>query len=147
MLRRLLILRVLFPLIVCVSSCSPQTKNLSDKICFADGCVYVEVVRTPEERAKGFQARRHLDKDKGMLFIFPKSDKYSFWMKDTLIALDIVWINQNKRIVTIMPGILPCKTEQCPVYAPGKDALYVLEVNSGVTIELGLKVGDHVFFE
>lgn len=145
---RFLSTMLIFPIfIVCFSSCSPQTKNLSDKICFADGCFHIEIAQTPEERAKGFQGRRHLDKGKGMLFIFPKSGKHSFWMKDTHIALDIVWINQNKRVVTIMPGILPCQTEQCPVYAPDKDALYVLEVNSGVTLELGLKVGDHAFFE
>ena len=114
MLRRLSILLVFPFFIVCLPSCSPQTKNLSDKICFANGCIHVEVAESPEERAKGFQGRRQLDKDKGMLFIFPKNDKHSFWMKDTLIALDMVWIDQNKRIVTIMPGILPCQTEQCP---------------------------------
>jgi len=67
-------------------------------------------------------------------------------MKDTYIALDIVWIDQNKRIASITPNILPCKTEQCPVYTPNKDALYVLEVNAGVIIEMGLKVGDHATF-
>ena len=92
---------------------------------------------------RGLQARQYLGKDRGMLFIFQKSKKHSFWMRDIFIALDIVWIDSNKRIVTIMPNITPCETEQCPVYIPSKDALYVLEVNSGVTIELGLKVGDH----
>jgi hypothetical protein len=95
---------------------------------------------------KGFQNRKFLSQDRGMLFIFPNTKKHSFWMKDTLIALDIIWIDDNKRVVTIMPGVLPCETEQCPVYAPSKDARYVLEVNSGVAFELGVKEGDHVFF-
>jgi len=95
---------------------------------------------------KGLQARQYLGNDRGMLFIFQENKKHSFWMKDTFIALDIVWIDRDKRIVTIMPNILPCETEQCPVYAPSKDSLYVLEVNSGVTIELGLKAGDHAIF-
>ena len=95
---------------------------------------------------KGLQARQHLGKDRGMLFVFQESKKHSFWMKDTFIALDIVWIDGEKRIVTIMPNILPCKTEKCPVYTPSKNALYVLEVNAGVTIELGLNVGDHAVF-
>ena len=92
------------------------------------------------------QTRQYLGKDRGMLFIFQESKKHSFWMKDTFIALDLVWIDGDKRIVTIIPNILPCKTEKCPVYSPSKSALYVLEVNAGVTIELGLKVGDHAVF-
>ncbi len=131
---------------VCLSSCSSQAKDLSDKICFSNGCIQIEIAQTQEERMKGLQARRDLGKDRGMLFIFQRSKKHSFWMKDTFIALDIVWIDENKRIVTIMPNVLPCETEQCPVYTPSKDALYVLEVNSGVTIELGLKEGDHAIF-
>jgi len=95
---------------------------------------------------KGLQARRNLSEDRGMLFIFQESKKHSFWMKDTFIALDLVWIDVNKRIVTIMPNILPCETEKCPVYTPNKKALYVLEVSAGITIELGLKVGDHAVF-
>jgi len=146
MLGRLLILCILPLFIIHFSACSSQTKDLSDQICFADGCIYIEVVRTQEERAKGLQNRQYLSRDRGMLFIFPKSKKHSFWMKDTHIALDIVWIDQNKRIVTIMPNILPCETEQCPVYKPDEDALYVLEVNADVTIELGLRVGDHAIF-
>jgi len=131
---------------VYLSSCSSPEKDLSDKICFSDGCIQIEIVRTQEERMKGLQARRNLGKDRGMLFIFQGSKKHSFWMQDTFIALDIVWIDESKRIVTIIPNVLPCETEQCPVYTPSKDALYVLEVNSGVTIELGLKEGDHAIF-
>jgi len=144
--RRLLSACTAILFIVYFSACSLQTKNCSDQICFADGCIHIEIARTPQERAKGLQNRRHLSKDRGMLFIFPKSEKHHFWMKDTFIALDIVWIDESKRIVTIISNILPCETEQCPVYTPSKDALYVLEVNSGVTIELGLKVGDHAIF-
>ena len=130
----------------CLSSCSSPVKDFSDQICFSDGCIQIEIARTREERMKGLQDRRNLDKDRGMLFIFEKSKKHSFWMKDTFIGLDIVWIDGDKCIVTIMPNILPCETEQCPVYTPSKDARYVLEVNSGVAIELGLKVGDHAIF-
>ena len=67
-------------------------------------------------------------------------------MKDTFIPLDIIWIDRNKRIVTVVSDVLPCEIEQCPVYAPDNDALYVLEVNAGVAIELGLKGGDQAVF-
>lgn len=146
MFRHLLILCLSFLFGAYFSACSSQVKTPPQQVCFDDQCVQIEVAQTPEERAKGFQNRRYLNKDKGMLFFFSKNAKHSFWMKDTFIPLDIVWLDQNKRIATIMPGILPCKTEQCPVYTPDKDARYVLEVGSGVTIELGLKVGDQAIF-
>ena len=146
MLRDLLTFGTLFLFAIHFSSCSSPAKDLSGQMCFSDGCVQIEIAQTQEERSKGLQARRYLSKDRGMLFIFQESKKHSFWMKDTFIALDIVWIDANKRVVTIIPNVLPCETEKCPVYAPSKDALYVLEVNAGVTIELGLKVGDHAIF-
>ena len=146
MLRHLLALWSLIFFAFFFSSCSSPAKDLSGQICFSDGCIQIEVAQTQEERMRGLQARRHLGKDRGMLFIFQESKKHSFWMKDTFIALDFVWINANKRIVTIMPNIVPCETEQCPVYTPSKKALYVLEVNAGATAELGLKVGDHAIF-
>jgi len=142
--KRLLILCV--PLIFYFCACFSQAKNPSEQICFANGCIYIEIAQTPEERRKGLQARKYLGKDKGMLFIFSESQKYSFWMKDTLIPLDIVWIDDQKRIVTVMSNVLPCKTEQCPVYAPDKSALYVLEINTGSASELSLKVGDQAVF-
>ena len=67
-------------------------------------------------------------------------------MKDTLIPLDIIWLDRHKRIVFIIPNVLPCETEKCPVYTPDADAEYVLEVNAGVTAELGLSVGDQAVF-
>jgi len=142
--KRLLILCV--PLIFYFSACFSQAKNPLEQICFADGCIYIEIAQTPEERRKGLQARKYLGKDKGMLFIFSESQKYSFWMKDTFIPLDIIWIDDNKRIVTVMSDVLPCETEQCALYAPDNDALYVLEVNAGVAIELGFRVGDQAVF-
>lgn len=144
MLKWLLLLCV--PMIFYFSACSSQANSPSKQICFEDGCIYIEIVQTSEERRKGLQARKYLSKDRGMLFVFSESKKYSFWMKDTFIPLDIIWIDRNKRIVTVISDVLPCEIEQCPVYAPDNDALYVLEVNAGVAIELGLKGGDQAVF-
>lgn len=133
-------------LLMAFPACSASSRNVPKQVCFSGQCVNVEVARTQEERTRGLQDRQSLGKDKGMLFIFQKSQKQNFWMKDTFISLDIVWMDRNKKIVFIIPNILPCKTEKCPVYKPEKDALYVLEVNAGATIELGLKVGDQAVF-
>lgn len=114
------------------------------KACFSGKCFYLEVARTPEERARGLMYRESLDADKGMLFIFEKEGDYAFWMKNTLIPLDIIWINADKRIVHISKNTPPCMEVPCPVYSAGTNALYVIELNSGAADELGLLVGDKV---
>ena len=128
------------------SSCSSQTGSTIEEVCFYDNCIKVEVVQTQKERARGLQFRKSLGKNEGMLFIFPSSHRQSFWMKDTFISLDIIWLNRRKRIVFITPNVLPCETDQCPVYTPATEASYVLEVNAGVTTELGLEVGNQAIF-
>lgn len=127
-------------------ACSSQTGGGAEDVCFYDHCIKVEVVRTQEERGRGLQFRKSLGRDEGMLFVFPSSQRQSFWMKDTFIPLDIIWIDRHKRVVFIIPNVLPCETEKCPVYTPDTAANYVLEVNAGVTVELGLRVGDQVSF-
>ncbi len=126
--------------------CSLSKKGGIGEVCFYDECIKVEVAKTQEERAKGLQFRRSMGRDEGMLFIFSASVRQSFWMKDTFIPLDIIWLDGRKRIVFMIPYILPCETEKCPVYTPDTDAKYVLEVNAGVAAELGLGVGDQAIF-
>lgn len=116
------------------------------QLCFGERCFEIEVAETQEERFKGLQNRQFMSADHGMLFVFPESKKHRFWMKDTYISLDMIWMDGNKKVVTIIPNVLPCKTEQCPVYTPDHDASYVLELNAGTTIEIGLKVGDQATF-
>src|SRR4030042_2848822 len=66
-----------------------------NQVCFKKHCFSVELAVTPEEREEGLMFRKNLDSDKGMLFIFEKEGKYGFWMKKTLIPLDIIWIDDN----------------------------------------------------
>jgi hypothetical protein len=116
------------------------------EVCFYDRCITADVARTAEERMKGLQFRASLGRDEGMLFVFPSSQRQSFWMKDTLIPLDIIWMDGNRRIVFLMPHVPPCETEKCPVYTPDADASYVLEINAGAAAEMGLSVGDQAVF-
>ena len=88
--------------------------------------------------------RKELDKNKGMLFIFDKEGIYPFWMKNTLIPLDIIWIDSNDKVVFISQNVQPCKNLICPSIFPTVKAKYVLEVNAGVCQEIGLKVGDEL---
>lgn len=112
------------------------------KVCFKDRCIAVEVATTPEERARGLMFRESLERGRGMLFIYDREGVYSFWMKNTLIPLDIVWINSSRDIVYINRDTQPCKTEPCASVNPGVNALYVLEVNGGVAEGLNLTLGE-----
>jgi hypothetical protein len=117
------------------------------RVCINDHCFQVELAKTPEERARGLMFKKHLDDDGGMLFLFEEENVYPFWMKNTFIPLDILWINSNKEIVFIYKNAQPCITEPCPVIYPGKKAKYVLELHGGISDTIGLIEGDKVSFD
>jgi hypothetical protein len=112
------------------------------KVCFKDNCFDVELAITQEEKMLGLMFRKSLARNRGMLFVFKEEEMSSFWMKNTLIPLDIIWINENKEAVFISENTQPCKEDFCPSIAPDKKAKYVLEINSGLSKEIGLKVGE-----
>jgi len=107
--------------------------------------IKVEVAKTNEERAKGLSGRDSLEADSGMLFIF-NNQKPIFWMKDTKVALDIIWINDLKIVginkdVQPEPGVSEDKLKKYP--APEEIDL-VLEVSAGYSDKNNIKVGDNV---
>ena len=122
--------------------CSRPDAWTINQVCFGDKCVQVEVVRKEEELHRGLQFRTSLAPDSGMLFVFQKSWSYAFWMKDTLIPLDMIWLDDARRVVHIEHNVPPCTADPCPRYPPGHEALYVLEINAGYADQLGLKIGD-----
>ncbi|MEW6320935.1 MAG: DUF192 domain-containing protein [Acidobacteriota bacterium] len=120
-------------------------------VTFADGTrVAVEVVATPESRQRGLMFREHLPQDRGMVFVFPEPGYYPFWMKNTLIPLDMIWLDARRTVVAIAASVPPCKADPCPTYAPVVDgkavgnAVYVVEVASGFARRHGVKVGDRL---
>lgn len=123
-----------------------QTSIYPSKVCFKQ-CFSVELAKNESERERGLMFRTSLDINSGMLFIFSESKIYNFWMKDTLIPLDMIWINENKTVVYIQENAQPCHTDDCTEYYPDKPALYVLEVNAGVVSNEGIKVGDKAEFK
>ena len=122
----------------------PKKQN---RVCFENHCFDIELAITLEERNTGLMFREKLDPKNGMLFVFDEEEKHPFWMKNTLIPLDIVWINENKEIVFISENIPPCKKSSCPTIEPTKKAKYVLEINEGISKKIGLIVGDKVKIE
>ncbi len=122
-----------------LTSCQTMDKN---EICINDICFEIEIRDTYEERAEGLMNKEELDENKGMFFIFNESSKYSFWMKNTLIPLDIIWIDENLKIVWIEENVEPCKEDPCPSYIPEENAIYVLEINAGLSEQYGFKIND-----
>jgi uncharacterized protein len=114
------------------------------RVVFPDGFVVsVELAADDELRAQGLMFRDQLRPGTGMLFLFNGDEERSFWMKNTKIPLDMIWIGSDRRIVGIMENVPPCVTPVCPGYSPGPvKSRYVLEVAGGVAKQHGLKVGD-----
>lgn len=121
--------------------------ELKNQVCFQDNCFEVEIARTFSEQKMGLMFRKNLAIDEGMLFVFNEEKEHSFWMKDTFIPLDIIWLNEKKEIVFISKNNQPCLSEPCPIIKPTKKARYVLEINSGLADKIGLKEGDKAFFQ
>jgi len=119
-------------------------KPIPTQVCIKENCFDVEIADTAKEREIGLMNREHLAKNSGMLFVFEKEDIYNFWMKNTLIPLDIIWIDGNNKIIFIKENAEPCKIEQCETFEPKQKAKYVLEINGGLADELGIEIGDEI---
>ncbi|PIR85991.1 hypothetical protein COU14_01320 [Candidatus Kaiserbacteria bacterium CG10_big_fil_rev_8_21_14_0_10_44_10] len=104
--------------------------------------VLVTPVVNPEERQKGLSGVTALPENEGMLFIFEEEGRYGFWMKDTLLSLDIIWINNNQEIVHIERNVRP-ESYPATYYSP-VPARFVVEVNAFFTSTFNINVGDKV---
>jgi uncharacterized membrane protein (UPF0127 family) len=101
----------------------------------------VEVARTERQREYGLMCRRALAPDRGMLFVFDRPTPQMFWMRNTLIPLDIVYIGADGRVVSISRNVQPLDESGAPSGAP---AQFVLEIAAGRAAQIGLLPGDRV---
>ena len=101
----------------------------------------VELASTPEEHAKGLMYRRQLPEGQGMLFDFHREQPTSFWMKNTYIPLDMIFIRGDGRILRIAENTVPLSEALVPSGGPVRA---VLEVNAGTAKKLGIAPGDRV---
>ncbi len=103
--------------------------------------IRAEIADSPEEITTGLMFRQSLGKNEGMLFVFPGSAVRNFWMKNTIIPLDMIFIAENGTITKIQYAV-PCSSDPCPLYSSEKPAKYVLEVNGNFTAENGIEEGN-----
>ena len=109
-------------------------------VILAGKTINVEIADSSEEQRIGLMNRTTLSQDHGMLFIFPDEQQRYFWMKNTLIPLDIIFIDSNLNIINVHTAE-PCTQEPCLIYDSTKPAKYVLEVNAGYAEKHGIKPG------
>jgi hypothetical protein len=130
------------------STPAAQAAPSGPRVIFPDGFVVsVEVVADDELRAQGLMYRDSLRPGTGMLFLFKEDGDHAFWMKNTLIPLDMVWIDVNQKVVAVKYNVPPCRVQNCPSYPPGVKSRYVLEVAGGVAQAHGIVAGSQLRFE
>jgi len=122
-------------------------KQISNQVLIDNGKnlikVNVEIADDNNERMHGLMFRENLDENSGMLFVFDDEDNQTFWMKNTWISLDIIFISKDLKIVD-MKYAIPCNENLCKLYESSKPAMYVLEVNGNFTIINNIKIGDKI---
>ncbi len=128
------------------ASPTPQQLPITAQAKIQDQVIQLEVARTIPEQAKGLMYRPELAPDRGMLFPYSPPQAVSFWMKNCLISLDLVFIRDQK-VIGIQVKAPPCDTTPCPVYPSPGPVDYVLELAGGRAASLGLTVGDAVVIE
>lgn len=107
----------------------------------------VELADDDRSRARGLMFRESMPADHGMLFIHDRQDRQAYWMKNTLIPLDILYFDAARRLVSQQRDVPPCKPGgACTSYPSEAPALYVLELNAGEAERLGLRNGVELEF-
>jgi uncharacterized membrane protein (UPF0127 family) len=104
-----------------------------------------ELMISDEDRAMGLMYRPSLPSDRALLFVFDSVDFHAFWMKNCRFPIDIVWLDEAKKVVHVAPRVPPCKADPCPNYQPMRKAAYVVEMNAGAAqkekVALGATLG------
>ncbi len=113
------------------------------QMCYQEQCFQLEVADTPEKRELWLMFRESLPEYQGILFVFDQADFWSFWMRNTLIPLDILRLDEENQLVDFISAP-PCKEAQCPSYLPSAEATQAIELNSGTAAKLGLQIGEKV---
>jgi len=128
------------------TSFDKKENNLS-KICINENCFWLEVADTKREQESGLMFREKIgtNREDGMIFIFEEESEPGFWMKNTLINLDILWISKNKSIIGFVENISKC-VDVCEVYFPPEKIKYVIELRGGEINDKNILLGDLIYF-
>jgi uncharacterized membrane protein (UPF0127 family) len=111
--------------------------------------IFVEIDDSPDTRSQGLMFRHSMAPDRGMLFLFPEHGDHTFWMKNTLISLDIFWLDESGIILHLELDVPICtrKDDGCPRYQAPSKSFHVLELNAGMAEKLDLAVGEQLIID
>jgi uncharacterized membrane protein (UPF0127 family) len=104
----------------------------------------IEIADTTARVMYGYMYRPEVREDEGMVFVYPESGWHSFWMKNTLVPLDIFWLDESFTVIHVQAPTPPCKHDPCPSYGPMRASRYVLETRAGTAAREGIKTGDRL---
>jgi uncharacterized membrane protein (UPF0127 family) len=141
---RWVLVTIMFALMSVTSSCGAEPKVVISTREGRETVFQVEVADTPAKRELGLQYRKELAADRGMIFLFPAPSVQSFWMKNTPLPLDMIFIGSDRKIVGIVEQTVPFSLDSRSVPAASQ---FVLEINGGLSKRLGIRAGDSVRFE
>jgi uncharacterized membrane protein (UPF0127 family) len=133
--RQLLLFGLVLLLAGCASKTSPIEDLLTRDVTLPGGqIIKAESAVDTRDMLRGLMFRTSLAPDHGMLFVHPVSGRYSYWMYQTFIPLDMIWMDENHRIVELVESAPPCKTaaSKCPHFGGNETARFVLELNGTI---------------
>ena len=138
--------------LLCTLACaacagSPVAARRSPAVTLDGQRISVEIAADDASREHGLMDRTSMSADHGMLFAFADSQVRTFWMKNTLIPLDMLFFDAHRRLVTLHADVPPCKADPCAIYPSTAPARYVLELNAGMAAKLGVRDGDTIGFD
>jgi uncharacterized membrane protein (UPF0127 family) len=105
-----------------------------------------EVMVEPEDRAMGLMFRPSLPRDRSLLFVFDAPDFHGIWMKNCRFPIDIVWLDEQRKVVHLAESVPPCRKDPCPSYSPLRRAAYVVEMNAGQARKEKVEMGSTLEF-
>jgi len=138
--RILIVIVVIYSLLTSGSAIAVEISFESSQLIIGGEEYSIEIARSVEQRNHGLMFRDRLEHRNGMLFIYPRSGYHRIWMKDTLISLTVIWIDEGSQIIDIKI-LPPCVQSPCPSYGVSKPSKYIIELSDGShPLETGLRI-------
>lgn len=128
---------------ILIQNNKPSTTQQYYKLSINNQIINLKPAITPQEKAQGLMNIANLPTNEGMIFIFNDEKARSFWMKNTLIPLDLIFLDSNYKVVDIKHNFQPCNEDPCLTYH-SKPAKYVVEINGNQAEDLGIIIGNKV---
>lgn len=142
--KRLPLVSLLFAVVGCVAAAPHPAASA---VALHGQRFTTEFATDDDSRERGLMMRTELAADHSMLFVFPDSEPRWFWMKNTLIPLDILYFDTDRKLVSMQLDVPPCKADPCPSYPSDAPARYVLELRAGTARRIGAQAGDELTVE